>query len=99
MLVVEHELMGPMKPQLGSPAPNEMTHQYLLWWKLLKFAFLLKFQLEQQVTYSDFQRKVHDIVNQINPDAIQNERTWRQLRYLATIGPTALPPDQLDRVS
>uniref|UniRef100_A0A8D8R5L9 Angiotensin-converting enzyme n=1 Tax=Cacopsylla melanoneura TaxID=428564 RepID=A0A8D8R5L9_9HEMI len=53
--------------------------------------------LEQQVQYSDFQRKVHDIVNQINPDVIQNERTWRQLRYLATIGPTALPPDQLDR--
>ena len=55
-------------------------------------------QLEQQLAYSEFQRRVHNIVDKIDKYDIRDRDLLRQLRYLATVGPSVLPPDQLNRV-
>lgn len=55
-------------------------------------------QLEQQLAYSEFQRRVHNIVDKIDKWDIRDRDLLRQLRNLAAVGPSVLPPDQLNRV-
>jgi len=55
-------------------------------------------QLEQQLLYSDFQRKVYSIMTRLNQNNIIDPNLRRQLKFLSMPGPAALPPDQLSRV-
>lgn len=55
-------------------------------------------QLEQQLLYSDFQRKVYSIMTRLNQDNVIDPNLRRQLKFLSLPGPAALPPDQLSRV-
>lgn len=55
-------------------------------------------QLEQQLLYSEFQRKVFSIMTRLNLDNIIDPNLRRQLKHLSMPGPAALPPDQLSRV-
>lgn len=57
------------------------------------------FQLDAQQRYTLFQRGLWEAAQQIPRGAVRDFATFRQLRLLSTIGPAALPPDQLDRVS
>lgn len=57
------------------------------------------FQLRAQLAYAEFQARVRTLVSKIEKDRVGDPRLWRQLRHLSVIGPAALPPDQLDRVS
>nr|XP_018914957.1 PREDICTED: angiotensin-converting enzyme-like isoform X1 [Bemisia tabaci]XP_018914958.1 PREDICTED: angiotensin-converting enzyme-like isoform X1 [Bemisia tabaci] len=53
--------------------------------------------LESQLAHADFQRKVHELVSQIDEDGVQDQKLRRQLKYLAVVGHAALPRDQLNR--
>ncbi|XP_065226305.1 angiotensin-converting enzyme-like [Planococcus citri] len=53
--------------------------------------------LEQQLAYSEFQRRVHNIAEKIDKWDIRDLELLRQLRYLSVVGPSVLPPDQLNR--
>lgn len=55
-------------------------------------------QLTAQQRYSDFTRSVWEQVKVIDHTSIRDEHLLRQLKLLASIGPSALPADQLDRV-
>jgi hypothetical protein len=59
----------------------------------------LMFQLLAQLEYVDYQRAVWEIVNKITREQVQEGPIWRQIRFLSVIGPAALPPELLDRVS
>lgn len=56
-------------------------------------------QLEAQLRYTEFQSRVRHLVTQIEEEQVVEPMLWRQIRYLAVIGPAALPPDQLERVT
>lgn len=60
---------------------------------------LLYFQLHAQQRYSDFQRLLWLQMRQIDTSFIYDEKLFRQVKLMSIIGPSALPPDQLDRVS
>lgn len=55
-------------------------------------------QLEQQLLYSEFQRKVFSIINRLNLENVIDPNLRRQLKYLSMPGPAALPQEQLSRV-
>lgn len=55
-------------------------------------------QLEQQLLYSEFQRKVFSIMTRLNLDNVIDPNLRRQLKYLSMPGPAALPREQLSRV-
>jgi hypothetical protein len=55
-------------------------------------------QLTAQQRYSDFMRHIFDQVKTIDSGLIYDEKLYRQLKLLASVGPSALPADQLDRV-
>lgn len=55
-------------------------------------------QLEQQLLYSEFQRKVFSIMKRLNMDNVIDPNLRRQLKFLSMPGPAALSPDQLSRV-
>lgn len=55
-------------------------------------------QLEQQLLYSEFQRKVFSIMTRLNQDNVIDPNLRRQLKFLSMPGPAALPHDQLSRV-
>jgi hypothetical protein len=44
-------------------------------------------------------RHIFDQVKNIDSGLIYDEKLYRQLKLLASAGPSALPADQLDRVS
>lgn len=56
------------------------------------------FQLEAQRIYADFQNQAWFLISRIDKDNIADPVIRRRLRYLSVVGPSALPPDQLDRV-
>lgn len=60
---------------------------------------LLGPQLEAQLQNSELQRAVRETLNQVDLNLVDNPDLARQIRLLSVIGPAALPPDQLDRVS
>ncbi|XP_063823944.1 angiotensin-converting enzyme [Ostrinia nubilalis] len=53
--------------------------------------------LDAQQRYTLFQRGLWEAAQQVPRGAIRDYSTFRQLRLLSIIGPSALPPDQLDR--
>ncbi|XP_013187397.1 angiotensin-converting enzyme [Amyelois transitella] len=53
--------------------------------------------LDAQQRYTLFQRGLWEAAQQIPRQAVRDYGTFRQLRLLSIIGPSALPPDQLDR--
>lgn len=61
--------------------------------------FTLYFQLDAQRLYADFQLQAWLLISKIDINAIRDPVIRRRLRYLFVVGPSALPPDQLDRVS
>lgn len=56
-------------------------------------------QLKAQQRYADFQRVVWDEMRHIEKDRILDPKLFRQVFLMSNIGASALPPDQLDRVS
>lgn len=44
-------------------------------------------------------RSIWDQIKAIDQNSIFDEKLYRQVKLLASIGPSALPADQLDRVS
>lgn len=56
-------------------------------------------QLEAQLQNSELQRAIRETLNQVDLNLVENPDLARQIRLLSVIGPAALPPDQLDRVS
>jgi len=59
----------------------------------------LFWQLQEQLEYARFQRAVWEVINKIPLDHVKDRRFKRELQYLATVGPAALPPELLDRVT
>jgi hypothetical protein len=57
------------------------------------------FQLLAQLEYADYQRAVWQILNRVTRDQVPERQIWRQIQFLSVIGPAALPPELLDRVS
>ncbi|XP_066581953.1 angiotensin-converting enzyme [Prorops nasuta] len=53
--------------------------------------------LEAQRLYADFQNQAWQLISQIDRRNVRDPIVRRRLRYLAAVGPSALPPDQLDR--
>ncbi|XP_037038829.1 angiotensin-converting enzyme isoform X2 [Bradysia coprophila] len=53
--------------------------------------------LAAQQRYSDYQRTVWDQMRQIDKNRIYDQQLFRQVYFMSNIGPSALPPDQLDR--
>ncbi|XP_031773861.1 angiotensin-converting enzyme [Apis florea] len=53
--------------------------------------------LEAQRIYADFQNQAWFLISRIDKNNIRDPAIRRRLRYLSAVGPSALPPDQLDR--
>ncbi|KAL6422848.1 hypothetical protein ACFW04_010403 [Cataglyphis niger] len=53
--------------------------------------------LDAQRLYADFQYQAWLLISRIDINSIQDPIIRRRLRYLFIVGPSALPPDQLDR--
>ncbi|XP_020294952.1 angiotensin-converting enzyme [Pseudomyrmex gracilis] len=53
--------------------------------------------LEAQRAYADFQYQAWLLTSKIDLFTIQDPIIRRRIRYLSVVGPSALPPDQLDR--
>ncbi|EFN73268.1 Angiotensin-converting enzyme, partial [Camponotus floridanus] len=53
--------------------------------------------LDAQRLYADFQYQAWLLISRIDINSIQDPIIRRRLRYLFVVGPSALPPDQLDR--
>ncbi|XP_053975790.1 angiotensin-converting enzyme isoform X1 [Hylaeus volcanicus] len=53
--------------------------------------------LEAQRIYADFQNQAWFLISRIDRNNIRDPVIARRLRYLSVVGPSALPPDQLDR--
>lgn len=53
--------------------------------------------LDAQRLYADFQNQAWNTISRIDRNNIRDPITRRRLRYLSVVGPSALPPDQLDR--
>ncbi|XP_058056752.1 angiotensin-converting enzyme [Anopheles bellator] len=53
--------------------------------------------LSAQQRYNDFQRLLWDQMRRIDQTKIFDDKLYRQVRLMSIIGPSALPPDQLDR--
>nr|XP_012153313.1 PREDICTED: angiotensin-converting enzyme isoform X1 [Megachile rotundata]XP_012153314.1 PREDICTED: angiotensin-converting enzyme isoform X1 [Megachile rotundata]XP_012153315.1 PREDICTED: angiotensin-converting enzyme isoform X1 [Megachile rotundata]XP_012153316.1 PREDICTED: angiotensin-converting enzyme isoform X1 [Megachile rotundata] len=53
--------------------------------------------LESQRIYADFQNQAWFLISRIDRNNVRDPVTRRRLRYLSVVGPSALPPDQLDR--
>jgi hypothetical protein len=57
------------------------------------------FQLLAQLEYAEYQRAVWQILNKLTREQVPEQQIWRQVQFLSVIGPAALPPELLDRVS
>ncbi|XP_076240177.1 angiotensin-converting enzyme Ance-3 isoform X2 [Calliopsis andreniformis] len=53
--------------------------------------------LGAQRAYAEFQNQAWFLISRIDRDNIRDPVIRRRLRYLSVVGPSALPPDQLDR--
>ncbi|XP_077271892.1 angiotensin-converting enzyme Ance-3 [Temnothorax americanus] len=53
--------------------------------------------LDAQRLYADFQYQAWLLISRIDVNSIRDPIIRRRLRYLSAVGPSALPPDQLDR--
>ncbi|XP_058820850.1 angiotensin-converting enzyme-like [Topomyia yanbarensis] len=53
--------------------------------------------IASQQRYNDFQRLLWDQMRHIDQSKIFDDKLYRQVRLMSIIGPSALPPDQLDR--
>ncbi|XP_018340151.1 PREDICTED: angiotensin-converting enzyme-like [Trachymyrmex septentrionalis] len=53
--------------------------------------------LDAQRLYADFQYQAWLLLSRIDINSIRDPIIRRRLRYLSVVGPSALPPDQLDR--
>ncbi|XP_011700493.1 PREDICTED: angiotensin-converting enzyme [Wasmannia auropunctata] len=53
--------------------------------------------LDAQRLYADFQYQAWLLISRIDINSVRNPIIRRRLRYLGAVGPSALPPDQLDR--
>ncbi|XP_018368600.1 PREDICTED: angiotensin-converting enzyme [Trachymyrmex cornetzi] len=53
--------------------------------------------LDAQRLYADFQYQAWLLISRIDINSIRDPIIRRRLRYLSVVGPSALPPDQLDR--
>lgn len=51
-----------------------------------------------QQRHSEFQRELWEKIQTIDRSKILDDQLYRQVRFMSTIGPNALPPDQFDRV-
>jgi len=49
--------------------------------------------------YAEYQRAVWQILNKVAREQVPDRQIWRQVQFLSVIGPAALPPELLDRVS
>ena len=56
-------------------------------------------QLEAQRQYAEFQNQAWQLISRLDGANVRDPNIARRLRYLSAVGPAALPPDQLDRVS
>lgn len=65
---------------------------------LIQWFLNVLFQLTAQQRYSDYMRSIWDQIKAIDQSTIFDEKLYRQVKHLASIGPSALPADQLDRV-
>nr|CAD7259647.1 unnamed protein product [Timema shepardi] len=50
-----------------------------------------------QLQYASFQRAVKEMLAKVDREHVQDPKLWRQVQFLTTIGPAALPPHLLDR--
>lgn len=82
---------------LGKAQPNKWQRLFTVYW-FDKFVFAIV-KLNAQQRYSDYMRSIWDQIKTIDQHSIYDEKVYRQVKMLASIGPSALPPDQLDRVS
>ncbi|XP_050507218.1 angiotensin-converting enzyme-like [Diabrotica virgifera virgifera] len=53
--------------------------------------------INAQQFYSDFQHGVWDLLNKVGNINSLDPQTFRQIKYYSVIGPSALPPEELDR--
>nr|QGW57578.1 angiotensin converting enzyme [Ophraella communa] len=53
--------------------------------------------IKAQEIYSDFQHGVWDLLSKVDNINRLDPQTYRQIRYYSVIGPSALPPEELDR--
>lgn len=72
-------------------------HSYQYEFQLIKVNLTLE-QLAAQQRYSDYQRTVWHKLKQVDKSQIFDQKLHRQVQLMSNIGPSALPPDQLDRV-
>nr|CAD7402926.1 unnamed protein product [Timema poppensis] len=54
-------------------------------------------QTVSQLQYASFQRAVKEMLAKVDREHVQDPKLWRQVQFLTTIGPAALPPHLLDR--
>ncbi|KAF4516981.1 hypothetical protein B566_EDAN005583 [Ephemera danica] len=54
-------------------------------------------EVTQLAAYSRFQHAVWDVLNKIPGDQVKDHKMRRELKFLAAVGPSALPPELLDR--
>lgn len=66
-------------------------------WRFIH-SIIFRTQLAAQQRYSDYMRSIWDQIKTIDKNSIYDEKLFRQVKLLASIGPSALPADQLDRV-
>lgn len=74
-------------------------HFFLSRMKIAFNIFALRFQLDAQRLYADFQYQAWLLISKIDVNSVRDPIIRRRLRYLSVVGPSALPPDQLDRVN
>lgn len=55
--------------------------------------------MEAQRQYAEFQNQAWHLISRLDVFNERDPLLRRRLRYLSVVGPAALPPDQLDRVS
>ncbi|XP_056647590.1 angiotensin-converting enzyme [Diorhabda sublineata] len=53
--------------------------------------------INAQQIYSEFQHGVWELLNKVENVHKLDPQTYRQIRYYSVIGPSALPPEELDR--
>ncbi|KYQ52124.1 Angiotensin-converting enzyme [Trachymyrmex zeteki] len=53
--------------------------------------------LDAQRLYADFQYQAWLLISRLDINSVRDPIIRRRLRYLSVVGPSALPPDQLDR--
>lgn len=55
--------------------------------------------MEAQQQYAAFQNQAYHLISKLDQYNQREPQLRRRLKYLSTVGPAALQPDQLDRVN